>query len=385
MQNNTGQTENATNVFYVSGRIHTVLLTGLKPDTIYYYRSPLFILVISKTASCLPKYTFVTPTQIASLPLLNIVQGYTCRASTPARGAASSCWCTNQYTEQGQCCRVGDFATDAPNATSAEFSFRTGKPVGADSFPQTIGLVADVGLTSNSTVTLAHLMANRPELVLFVGGDCPLSHCVCILRAAKPPSRAEVYTYASMLNCEKEGQGLAGCCSWRRVLKKEVVVKSGLQTWVPAREYRSAMVCKRNPWVDKSVSDYMQCLADLIYADDYTADGTSTYDYPAIKGKGYLKVKTAHSASTYQPRYSEAVKEVYSLALPPFSLTARRIRALQLLMWQAVCAAVQMGWLWAGHATDRKHHCGKMLRRFAPNFAHLSRQFPDFGTQPLPE
>ena len=56
----------------------------------------------------------------------------------------------------------------------------------------------------------------------------------------------------------------------------------------------------------------MPCHADLIYADDYTADGTSTYDYPAIKGKGYLKVKTVHSATTYQPRYSQAVAEVYN-------------------------------------------------------------------------
>ena len=56
--------------------------------------------------------------------------------------------------------------------------------MGTKSFPQTIGLVADVGLTSNSTVTLTHLMANQPEIVLFVGGDFPLSHCAHILRAA---------------------------------------------------------------------------------------------------------------------------------------------------------------------------------------------------------
>ncbi len=56
--------------------------------------------------------------------------------------------------------------------------------------------------------------------------------------------------------------------------------------------------------------DAIRCHADLIYADDYTADGTSTYDYPAIKGKGYLKVKTAHSATTYQPRYSKAAADL---------------------------------------------------------------------------
>ena len=56
--------------------------------------------------------------------------------------------------------------------------------------------------------------------------------------------------------------------------------------------------------------DAIRCHADLIYADDYTADGTSTYDYPPIKGKGYLKVKTAHSATTYQPRYSKAAADL---------------------------------------------------------------------------
>ena len=66
--------------------------------------------------------------------------------------------------------RVGDFTTDTPNATSAEYSFKTGRPIGASSFPQTIGLVADVGLTRNSTVTLQHLIANEPEIALFVGG-----------------------------------------------------------------------------------------------------------------------------------------------------------------------------------------------------------------------
>ncbi len=93
-------------------------------------------------------------------------------------------------------------ATNAPNATSAEFSFRTGKPVGADSFPQTIGLVADVGLTSNSTVTLTHLMANHPEVVLFVGGDCPLSPSAPNLEAAKLPLPAKKYAFACMFISE---------------------------------------------------------------------------------------------------------------------------------------------------------------------------------------
>ena len=40
------------------------------------------------------------------------------------------------------------------------------------SFPNRIGLVADLGLTSNSTVTLSHLVANEPEMVIFVGDLC---------------------------------------------------------------------------------------------------------------------------------------------------------------------------------------------------------------------
>ena len=43
-------------------------------------------------------------------------------------------------------------------------------------------------------------------------------------------------------------------------------------------------------------------VADLIYADDYTADGKSGYDYPAIYRKGSLNVTLPVKASTYQPR-----------------------------------------------------------------------------------
>ena len=42
--------------------------------------------------------------------------------------------------------------------------------------------------------------------------------------------------------------------------------------------------------------------ADLIYADDYTADGKSSHDYPAIYRKGSLKVDLPVNSSTYQPR-----------------------------------------------------------------------------------
>ena len=42
--------------------------------------------------------------------------------------------------------------------------------------------------------------------------------------------------------------------------------------------------------------------ADLVYADDYTADGTSQYDYPPIQDKGSLDVNLLVDTSTYQPR-----------------------------------------------------------------------------------
>ncbi len=38
MQNNTGQTVDKANSYYVSGSIHTVLLKDLTPNTAYYYR-----------------------------------------------------------------------------------------------------------------------------------------------------------------------------------------------------------------------------------------------------------------------------------------------------------------------------------------------------------
>ena len=81
--------------------------------------------------------------------------------------------------------------------------------MGANSFPQTVGLVADVGLTSNSTVTLTHLMANQPEVVLFVGGNLHLSHCAPNLRAANVTSPAEEFALACMFSCENYVKRLA--------------------------------------------------------------------------------------------------------------------------------------------------------------------------------
>ena len=44
-----------------------------------------------------------------------------------------------------------------------------------------------------------------------------------------------------------------------------------------------------------------QSAADLIYADDYNADGRSAYDYPPIKEAGSPTFPI--NTSTYQPRY----------------------------------------------------------------------------------
>ena len=62
--------------------------------------------------------------------------------------------------------RVGD----SNAAQSPEYSFKTGKAVGPSSLPARIGLIADLGITSNSSVSLKHLAANNPEIALFVGG-----------------------------------------------------------------------------------------------------------------------------------------------------------------------------------------------------------------------
>ena len=50
-------------------------------------------------------------------------------------------------------------------------------------------------------------------------------------------------------------------------------------------------------------------------------------------------------------------------------------------MWQQICAAVQMGWLWAGHAAHCKHHCGEMLRHFDLIIMHPYGHSPSFGSQ----
>lgn len=62
--------------------------------------------------------------------------------------------------------RVGD---PSIAALSKELSFTTLPLPGPASFPQSIAVIGDLGLTYNSTSTIDHLMKNNPELVLMVG------------------------------------------------------------------------------------------------------------------------------------------------------------------------------------------------------------------------
>ncbi|KAJ3693111.1 hypothetical protein LUZ60_012206 [Juncus effusus] len=52
---------------------------------------------------------------------------------------------------------------------SQENSFTTLPLPGLDSYPARIGILGDLGLTTNSTSTVEHLMRNDPSMVLFVG------------------------------------------------------------------------------------------------------------------------------------------------------------------------------------------------------------------------
>ena len=72
--------------------------------------------------------------------------------------------------------RVGD-----PSAgLSTKHNFTTGPPSGQAAYPMRLGLVGDVGLTYNSTDTIAHLVASRPEMVIFTGGERPsIETCTC--------------------------------------------------------------------------------------------------------------------------------------------------------------------------------------------------------------
>jgi hypothetical protein len=47
---------------------------------------------------------------------------------------------------------------------SRELSFRMPQPPGPGAFPQRIGIIADLGQTHNSSVTLQHLIASDPPV-----------------------------------------------------------------------------------------------------------------------------------------------------------------------------------------------------------------------------
>lgn len=48
------------------------------------------------------------------------------------------------------------------------YSTKTLPPVGPATFPTRLGLVADLGMTGNSSATLDHLTASHPDLVIMV-------------------------------------------------------------------------------------------------------------------------------------------------------------------------------------------------------------------------
>jgi len=58
---------------------------------------------------------------------------------------------------------------DAAKAWSEVMSFKMPKAVGPESFPQSIGIIGDLGQTYNSSSTLDHLIANDPAVVFLVG------------------------------------------------------------------------------------------------------------------------------------------------------------------------------------------------------------------------
>lgn len=52
---------------------------------------------------------------------------------------------------------------------SEEHTFMTLPSSGPDLYPRRIGVVGDLGLTSNSTTTIDHLAMNDPSIILMVG------------------------------------------------------------------------------------------------------------------------------------------------------------------------------------------------------------------------
>ncbi|CAL5415345.1 unnamed protein product [Camellia sinensis] len=54
-------------------------------------------------------------------------------------------------------------------AMSDEQVFETLPSLGPNSYPRRIAIIGDLGLTSNSTTTIDHLIENDPSIVLMVG------------------------------------------------------------------------------------------------------------------------------------------------------------------------------------------------------------------------
>lgn len=61
---------------------------------------------------------------------------------------------------------------------SNEYMFTTG-PSSASPFPFRLGVVADVGQTINSTVTIQHLIDSKPQVFTLIGGGPHASSCSC--------------------------------------------------------------------------------------------------------------------------------------------------------------------------------------------------------------
>lgn len=55
------------------------------------------------------------------------------------------------------------------SAMSSSHYFRTMPVSGPSDYPNRIAVVGDLGLTYNTTTTVAHLMSNHPDLLLLIG------------------------------------------------------------------------------------------------------------------------------------------------------------------------------------------------------------------------
>lgn len=72
---------------------------------------------------------------------------------------------TNLVSDTVYYYRVGD----STYGFSPEFNFTSPPPVGAASYPFKFGVVADIGLTENTTVTVQHLVDANPQVWTLIG------------------------------------------------------------------------------------------------------------------------------------------------------------------------------------------------------------------------